>query len=45
MDNDAMKIRLLGQFSADKYMLKSNNNRSTRKRCGICLNLISRALK
>ena len=39
-----IKIRLLGQFSANKYMLKFNN-RSTTKRCGICLKLIIRAPK
>ena len=33
-----MKIHILGQFPANKYMLKYNN-KSTTKKCGICLNL------
>ena len=45
MNNNAIKSRLLGQFSANKYMLKFNNNRSTTKRCGICLKLTIRAPK
>ena len=39
-----IKIRLLDQFSENKYMLKFNNG-STTKRCGICLKLIIRAPK
>ena len=39
-----IKIRLLGQFSANKCMLKFNN-RSTTIRCGMCLNLIIRSPK
>ena len=42
MDNNA--ICLLGQFSANKHMLKFNN-RSTTRRCEICLKLIIRAPK
>ena len=39
-----IKIRLLDQFSENKYMLEFNNG-STTKRCGICLKLIIRAPK
>ena len=42
MDNNA--ICLLGQFSANKHMLKFNN-RSTTRRCELCLKLIIRAPK
>ena len=39
-----IKIRLLDQFSENKYMLKFNNG-STTKRCGMSLKLIIRAPK